>query len=341
MKQILITPEIEKVAQTYANTLFADKRSDFVWPLKGLRNLIIDLKEVNKDLTGRDKYVEYVERIVRDYDDLQTLKPSNFEIYKSEYDKILKEEKLSGTVYHRGRDLPDSYEFRKSLKVKTGRFYNEIVERMHYKDCRLYLAPLMKEIGINTCVYCNIYPAFSSRARREAYYPFDHYKPKSKYPFLCTCFYNLNPICPECNGHKLNDDENKGYQLFVEKGVIRDPFVFKIDRKKIEEGNPQTVEVCFTPRVPKDKKLRDNYNEWYRIEDYYNDEGERESNYKMMKDIEKYRGSYVNATNASFPSIVDRRSLFLEVFGVKDDENIFTNLKKKLKIDTAKDAKLI
>ncbi len=341
MRQIVITPEIEAAAKAYADGLFVNKRSDFIQPLTGLKNLIVDLKEVNDDLAERDKYVEYVEKIVSDYEDLKTLKPSKFDEYKKEYDKILKDTKLSVRINHRGRALPDDAKERKSMKVKTAVFYEEIVGRMHYSDCRLYLAPQMKKIGINTCVYCNIYPAFSSTTRGEAYYPFDHYKPKSKYPFLCICFYNLNPICPECNGHKLNDDEKKGYQLYVESGTVRDPFVFEVDRNKIVEGAPGSVEVSFKARKSGDRSLRDNYNDWYRIEEYYNDEGERYDNYKMVKDIDKHRGSYSEATDASFPSIVDRETLFLEVLGVKDDENIFTNLKKKLKIDTAKDAKLI
>ena len=341
MKQIVITPEIEKAAQAYADGLFADKRSDFVQPLKGLQNLITDLKEVNDGLADRDKYVEYVERIIKEYKGLLTLKPTKFKEYKDEYDKILKEDRLTVTVKHRGRSLPDSEEERKGLAVKSGVFYEEIVERMHYKDCRQYLAPQMKVIGINTCVYCNIYPALSSATRNEVYYPFDHYKPKSKYPFLCTCFYNLNPICPECNGHKLDDDEKKGYQLYVDSGKGRDPFVFEIDRKKIEEGNPESVEVNFKARVAADKTLCDDYNKWYRIEDYYNDTAVRRDNYQMIRAIDSYRGSYADATEASLPSIVDRRKLFLDVLGVKDDENIFTDLKKKLKVDTAKDARLI
>ena len=342
MKQIVITPAIEKAAETYADSLrFVDKRSDFVPPLDGLRNLITDLQEVNDGLVDRDRYVKYVEKIVADFDDLITLKPSQFCTYKQSYDEILDENLLSSKVRHRGLVLPDDFEKRKELVIKTGLFYEEIVARMRYKDCRTYLAPLMKQIGINTCVYCNIFPAFSSSERKEAYFPFDHYKPKSKYPFLCISFYNLNPICPECNEHK-QADENKGYQLYVERPEGRDPFVFEINRNKLVEGDPSSIEVQFKARKVADDELRKKYNDWYRIEVFYNDEEERNGNYKMVKDIDKYRGSYSDATEAGFPSIDARKKLFQEVLGVKDDEgNIFTDVKKKLKLDTAKDSKLI
>lgn len=342
MKQIVITPAIEKAAETYADSLlFVDKRSDFVPPLDGLRNLITDLQEVNDGLVDRDRYVKYVEKIVADFDDLITLKPSQFDTYKKAYDKILNRDQLSGNVNHRGLVLPDVFEEREKMKIKTGVFYKEIVERMRYKDCRTYLSPRMKEIGINTCVYCNLFPALSSIARNEAYFPFDHWRPKSKYPFLCINFYNLNPICPECNEHK-QDDDKKGYQLYVERPEGRDPFVFEINRNKLVEGDPSSIEVQFKARKVADDELRENYNEWYRIEAFYNDDEERDDNYKMVKDIDNHRGSYLNATEASFPAIVDRKKLFQEVLGVKEDEgNIFTNVKKKLKLDTAKDAKLI
>ena len=62
----------------------------------------------------------------------------------------------------------------------------------------------------------------------------------------------------------------------------------------------------------------------------------------MLKDIDKYRASYPRATEASIKLKVDRKYLFQEVLGVDDDEtNIFTDVKKKLKIDTAKDADLL
>ena len=341
MKQIVITPEIEAAAKAYAEGLFKDKQPSFVRPKKGLHNLITDLKEVNEGLVDRDKYVKYVEKIVADYDNLIALEPAEFDRYKKAYDEILNEDQLSAVVKCRGKDLPDCVEKRRGLKVKEGVFYEVIVDRMRFEECRIYLAPLMKQIGINTCVYCNIFPAFFSPKRKEAYFPFDHYKPKSKYPFLSISFYNLNPSCSECNGHKSDDDE-RGYQLYVEGEVARDPFVFEINRNKLVEGDPSSIEVQFKARQVVDDVLRAKYNKWYRIEDFYNDEGERDDNYKIVKDIDNHRGSYLNATEASFPPIVDRKKLFQEVLGVKEDEgNIFTNVKKKLKLDTAKDAKLI
>ena len=45
--------------------------------------------------------------------------------------------------------------------------------------------------------------------------------------------------------------------------------------------------------------------------------------------------------SGSLPLIVNREELFTVMLGVKDDEIIFTDVRKKLKLDTAKDAKLL
>jgi hypothetical protein len=341
MKQILITPTIAAMAQEYADTLFADKKGKFIPPLVGLRNLILDLKELNRDLADCDKYVKYVEEIIKDYATLKNLQPSKVKEYKDRYDAILNETKLCATIKRRKRNLPKEEKDRKGLKEYNVAFYDEIVCRMHYEEVRPYLGKYMKRIGFNTCVYCNNAKATFSQQLEEAYYPFDHSKPKDKYPFLCISFFNLYPCCTSCNGHKLNNAD-KSFQIYVEQEPMSDPFVFGIERKYVKEGDPKSVKVEFCARREEDKLLAKDYNESYRIKEFYNSEDEKRSSYKMLKDIDKYRASYPKATEASLKLKVDRKYLFQEVLGVDDDENnIFTDVNKKLKIDTAKDANLL
>lgn len=340
MRQILITPEIKAMAREYANNLFADKSDAFVQPVKGLRNLIIDLKEVNNGLANKERYINYLKEIIKDYKKLKNLLPTEFDKYKTKYDGIIEDSPLSSKIKYRRNPLPSKKADRVGLNVSEKEFYKLIVDRMHYDDSRLYLGPYMKKIGINTCVYCNIAKATYSENRKEVYFPFDHCKPKSDYPFLCITFFNLYPSCTNCNGHKLAD-ESKGFQLYKKTGAIGDPFVFQIDRTKIEEGDPDTLEVEFKSRNVADKDLSDKYDECYRIREFYNSDDEKRSNYQMWKLIEKHRASYLKAMEASFPLTVDREELFSVVLGVKDDEIIFTDIRKKLKLDTAKDANLL
>lgn len=66
---------------------------------------------------------------------------------------------------------------------------------------------LSRSLNIRTCPYCNRSYTFSidekmdeaSDKRVKVRPEFDHFYPKSKYPCLALCFYNLIPSCPVCN----------------------------------------------------------------------------------------------------------------------------------------------
>ncbi len=69
------------------------------------------------------------------------------------------------------------------------------------------IRPYMKKLGIKACVYCNAAYAVATDDNK-ATFQVDHYYPKSKYPFLCTSFFNLFPSCMHCNQIK---SKNTGY----------------------------------------------------------------------------------------------------------------------------------
>lgn len=54
------------------------------------------------------------------------------------------------------------------------------------------------KLGIKACVYCNASYTVATDDDR-ATFQIDHSYPKSKYPFLCTSFFNLQPSCMHCN----------------------------------------------------------------------------------------------------------------------------------------------
>lgn len=84
-----------------------------------------------------------------------------------------------------------------------------------------------KKIGVKICPYCNrsfIYTTPKKGTRPQ----YDHYYPKSKYPYLALSLYNLIPCCPICNNAKKAEDtfenesllypfeEEYGYDNFFE-----------------------------------------------------------------------------------------------------------------------------
>lgn len=342
MKQILLTNEIKAMAKEYADNLFAGKRSTFIQPLEGLNNLVLDIIEINDDLEKKAKYVAYLEKVIEEYNELKCLIPRKFDEKKQEFDELLEPNLLSTEITCRSPRLPKDDGARRELKGHSAKFYEEVVSRMRYEDARPALAKyMMEQIGIQTCVYCNNAEATYSDDKKEAYYHFDHWKPKDEYPFLSVCFFNLYPCCSNCNGHKL--DGTKGsFQLYAEGTPIRDQFVFTIDRDAYEETKPETLKVEFNARINRDEEFCKEFNKVYRIQEFYNAPASLRIVEKLLFDIYSHKCSYPAATDRSFPGIVDKQRLFHFVLGVAEDEkNIFTDVKKKLKLDTAKDAKLI
>lgn len=62
---------------------------------------------------------------------------------------------------------------------------------------------LAEWIGVNTCVYCNRQYTLTVRGRNTKIVrpEFDHFLPKSTYPFFALSLYNLIPSCHICNSN--------------------------------------------------------------------------------------------------------------------------------------------
>ena len=86
-------------------------------------------------------------------------------------------------------------------------------------------------IGVESCPYCNrtyIYTLSKDNVRPD----YDHYFPKSKYPYLCVSMFNLVPSCKQCNQLKSSQYRDIIYPYDEEFG--NDGF-FEIDIAKIKD----------------------------------------------------------------------------------------------------------
>lgn len=169
---------------------------------------------------------EYIEAIADRYAVINNLLPSKYNDLIDAMEKILGDITAEDVwVQLKGKDKQPLYEL--------------IVETMGYGDVRAKLMPkYVKKLEIKTCVYCNSQFALTTliedvhekiktgkRGRpKEArviplmggYYELDHNKPKSKYPYLCTNFYNLQPCCSSCNKRKSAQD--LPFSIYYEEG---------------------------------------------------------------------------------------------------------------------------
>lgn len=172
--------------------------------------------------TGRTKpeLADYVKAIADNYAGLNSLLPSK---YKSDViDKI--EPKLKGIDVEK-------------VRVKIGRknrtLSEFIVEAMRYKYVQEKLMQrFMHKLEIKSCAYCNAQFAVTALVESErtvdrkgklrikhaegSFYELDHNLPKSKYPYLCTNFYNLQPCCSSCNRRK--NARELGFSMYYELG---------------------------------------------------------------------------------------------------------------------------
>ena len=184
MKRFFISDSIKKIADKYLNLLDHDNRG-FQHPKKKLKKLI----ETIPNNTITNPYVLYVQKIIKDWNELIVLLPSKFEDSYNEFNKILDSSKLSNRLW--GENMSS--------------FYEKVVEAMRYDYVQNIVYPqIMKLLGVKTCTYCNAQYAFAIQRGKYLYknYEIDHWKPKSIYPFLSTSFYNLQPCCSSCNRKK-------------------------------------------------------------------------------------------------------------------------------------------
>lgn len=216
MRKIFINSRIEAIAEDYKQTvqqhLHYGSNNHLVNPRRKLLKLKQDFFDgLVKEPTGKDangkniykkvpdalsnKYQAYIQIVIDHYNtDLLTLKPSNFSALNNTLMSSL------------GNDASLLDKVLKVRNKKDESFHNLLIACLMYEDIRTYIYPkFLKEVGVKTCVYCNANFAVTD-INGTAYYTADHWKPKSKYPFLCISFFNLVPCCFSCNRNKGNDD---------------------------------------------------------------------------------------------------------------------------------------
>jgi len=79
--------------------------------------------------------------------------------------------------------------------------YELLNEVFTYSNWRTSYASmeLLKWLGIQVCVYCNMDLVWEDSERDLAIVSYDHFFDKSSYPYLALSFYNLIPACQPCN----------------------------------------------------------------------------------------------------------------------------------------------
>lgn len=252
MRRIFIDERIRAIAKHYKTQLECGNRN-YKTPLQKLSTLKNDPR-----LDADQKM--YVELIIDKWDELILLEPP-FNGMISEFERIYTADDVSQVEIN--SDFP-----------KGGiKFYKKVVDAMRYDYVQETIyKDIVKKLGIRTCVYCNAQYAFSYSLGNDDFinYEIEHWMPKSKYPYLCTSFFNLQPSCPKCNKMKSNKDDILPFCLFTHNVEDLNPFEFSVEKGScalfLVTNDKEKLKISFDA---KDEKLRENMNNLFHITTQY------------------------------------------------------------------------
>ncbi|TSJ44885.1 HNH endonuclease [Fluviicola chungangensis] len=292
MHTIKITKELKQKAQEFSTDLFKNRSAHFVTPLERLEKL--------KSSIPPRKYKahkKYVEQIIEDYDDLLKADPSELVGFVKKFDA-----------------LPGSKLLNTKVPNKNFFFHESIVHAMRYDDLRSdEILQFMDISAIKCCVYCHAQLTIVTQMK---YYnkkkkkgeihvsgklELDHYYPKSKYPFLSTSFFNLYPVCGNCNRSKL--DKSLKFQLYSYSDD--QPYQFALDDQTILDfhlhNDTSNIKYWFTHTDGKFNE-RNEFDQMFDIQGIYNTQKDLVE--ELLHKSKLYTQSYKDGLIRSFTSII-------------------------------------
>ncbi len=307
MRRILITDFIRNVADEYAKDITVFMATD------RLRDLIVT---ISPQPDSAD-YVNYIRYIIDNYKKIITAAPSEFEKYNPD-DKL----KLSKEFNIIRKDNKGN------AKTEAIQFYKLIVEYLGYDWIRNHSYPkFMAEIGIRTCVYCNAQYGVSFKKDKKSKeftssYQIDHFLPKSKYPYLATSFFNLQPSCGHCNQMKWSNDAM--FNLYTENKDDLSPFRFHVENVSILNFlltcRNSDLKILLEVIKEQDRELLKNHEERFHVSLKYDNHKEEASDIILMSRF--YNKTYLSQLQAQFGAILPqfRRHILNVLLGFPSDE---------------------
>ena len=343
MERLLIDDNVRKCAAMYEQ---AFRANNFDVPHE-LRNIKAKLDQHN-GINGLppaelNQYKDYLEEIANDYDNadpiknLLILQPQEFQALIQKYQDhqrfglVTLDKDLVYRVQTGGKHSGHQYK---------KKFWELIVDAMHYeKYVRLIMVPLIEALGIRTCVYCNLQYALTIN-HSQGLYELDHRYPKSRYPYLCTSFYNLQPSCPTCNHSKKN--KTAVFGLYTDNPAELHPFhllttpQLYLRKSRLDVNNLNIRLIASNPKDPSLCTMAASHESDFHIN----------STYAVVKDVaeetiwrcKSYDDTYKELFVKNFPELYSKDALHRFVFGVySDDSNVHQRPLTKLTRDIIKD----
>ncbi|MEK6495450.1 hypothetical protein [Myroides odoratimimus] len=313
MKRIKIDSNLTLSVKSFNTNLFADKDKRFVKPKEKLKILFNNLVINNQK--------NYLDKILKEYDSLLNLKPSEFSQKKQEFDAIYIIDNIEGS--------------------ESTIFAKKIVEALRYDEYRDSQYPkLINSLkwNLKVCFYCNYAGTLTIKEGKKykAYYDLDHVLPKSLYPFLATTFFNFIPVCASCNRKKSNKIINNLNPFYedTEKGVGLGK-IFEITKESKAQFyldfDKNQIEIKISDKI--NKITTTDFNEVVNLESLYNTQKDEAEEILWKKRI--YTKEYISTIQSSFSSLkLKEKEINRFLWGTDlDEDKINDKPLAKFKID--------
>jgi len=159
--------------------------------------------------------------------------------------------KWINTTYPNGAD---------KTKVLYKCLYNIFVNHGYNKSDNLDKFQFIKNIGLETCPYCNRSFIYTIGRNKMIKPEIDHFYPKDKYPILAISYFNLIPSCPPCNGlgAKSNQD-SYALELKNPYEIEANDFKFSFEINDVSMLHPlmdkESIEIFFETQIEEHSRV--------------------------------------------------------------------------------------
>ena len=344
MDRLLIDDNVRKCAADYEKT-FRAHNLNVPQNLRDIKAKLDLYNGINGLLPAElDQYKNYLEEIANDYDNAANPAKNLLVLQPKEFESLIKkyEDPQRFGLVKLDRDLVYRIQAGGKNKGKEykKKYWELIVDAMHYeKYVRPIMVPLIEALGIRTCVYCNLQYALTID-HSQGLFELDHRYPKSKYPYLCTTFNNLQPSCPTCNHGKKDDTADFG--LYTDNPAELHPFhllttpQLYLQKRRL---NVKYINIRLVASKPMDAAM-------CQLAASHESDFQINSTYAVVKDVAEetiwrckaFDDTYKKLFLKKFPELYSKDALHRFVFGVySDDNNVHQRPLTKLKRDIMKD----
>lgn len=341
MVQLEIKPEVETIAKEYVTRLWDKRKPSAVKAklqaiLKTLppKATIVMKAENNGEIDleiQKSRIEDYIKLLIKRYENLQLMHPKGFNTEIQRFENIISRNLINRKLYYK--------------KKMHSSLATQIINALGYGLARKEVYPeSARKLKIKSCVYCNANYAISTD-KNEGYYELDHWKPKTKYPYLCTSFYNLQVTCGPCNKRKSDRDDKKFFRLWCDPGKKnRKAFKFFISQTNIAlywiKCDSMKIDLKLGVEKMNDLVLMDGAENIFHLSNRYkehNDEAE-----EVLWKAKAYSRGYFKSLLGGLPMLTasecDRKRFILGTY--PDGDNIHQRPLSLMKQDVGKCAGL-